>query len=390
MNIVNFRNIAKITYWLLVLAVMAPLSFATQEQNPTPQQLIDQFETLFQDGRPTYGRIQERMKLHRVPGLSIAVIQNGKLAWTKGYGLLSANNHQPVTPDTVFSVGSVSKFVAAVLALRLVALNTMALDKNINTYLKDWKVAESSFTSQQPVTLRHILSHTAGFTVHGFQDFQPGERLPSTLEIVTGTHPAKNPPVIVNFVPGSKFRYSGGGTTVAQFAIEQVTEQSFSSAARQFVFKPLGMDRSTYQNPLPPSHGNIANAHNREGIPVALPRGWESMPEQAASGLWTSSLDLAKLMIMLIETHRGKRNDFLPIRLITDMMSPVHPSDFGLGPRLSPNGVFGHGGSNNSYKAQIRGNLNTGSGIVVLTNSASGRTIIEEVLNVYENLEQNP
>jgi len=333
-------------------------------------------------GEGTGTTISARMAHYGVPGVSVAVIRDGELSWARGYGVLQAGNSDPIDPETVFSVGSVSKVGAASTTLRLVDRGRLDLDRNVDEYLTSWQIPESAFTTDLKVTLRRILSHTAGLTVHGFGDYLPGRELPTTVQILNGEGPAMSPPVFVDIPVGSQFRYSGGGVTVQQLVIEDVTGMSFPEAARRFVFGPLGMDRSTYENPLPESHGNIAKAHRRNGQPAALPRGYESMPETAASGLWTTPSDYAKLVIALIESYQGVDGSFLSHSVTQDMMTEVDPSSYGLGPALhgsSETRRFHHGGSNNSYKAWMEGHLQTGDGVIVFANGAGGGALTHEI-----------
>ncbi len=342
--------------------------------------VIENFENSFRSGRTVYATIEERMILHRVPGASIAVIKNGKLAFAKGYGVKQAGSNNMVDTETVFSVGSISKVAAAVATLRLVEHGKLDLDTDVNQYLSSWKVAENKYTKKQPVTLRHILSHTAGFTIHGFGDFQPEEELPSILDTLMGRPPAKHSAVEVVFTPGTNYRYSGGGITVEQLVIEETTKLDFVTAAKKLVFEPLNMKRSTFRNPLPASHENIAKAHGSNGELRALPRGWESMPEMAASGLWTTPTEIAMLIVALIDAYKGERSSILGTILAKDMMTRVGPGEFGLGPELLQANLFQHGGSNDSYRAFMLANLITGNGIVVFTNSANGRPLVDEII----------
>ncbi len=326
--------------------------------------------------------IEERMAHYGVAGVSVALIEDGALLWAKGYGLKQAGTHDAIDPETVFSVGSVSKVGTAAITLRLVDEGRLDVDRPVNEYLQRWKVPSNEFTEREPVTLRKIMSHTAGLTVHGFQDFQPGEDLPEVVQILDGAPPAKNPPVRVDLLPGSEFRYSGGGTTVEQLVIEDVTGLSFPEAAREHLFGPLGMRRSTYENPLPAAHGNVARAHGPDGKPRALPRGWEAMPEAAASGLWTTPSDYARLIIALIESYQGDGDTFLRYETARDMMTAVPPSIFGLGPEVGGEGPtrnFVHGGANDSYRAWIAGYLAEGDGLVIFTNGARGNELIAEI-----------
>lgn len=335
--------------------------------------------------------IEERMKHFGVPGMGIAVIRNGEIAWARGYGVLQAGRDAPVNPDTMFSVGSVSKVGAAVVILRLADQGRIGIDQDVNELLVSWQVPENEYTEAADVTLRGILSHTAGLTVHGFADFQPDEDLPSTVEILRGIDPAKNQPVVVDIPIGSQYRYSGGGTTVAQLVVEDTTGMPFHEAARGLMLDPLGMLRSTYDNPLPVAFTNVAKAHDGRGRPRALPRGYESMPEVAAAGLWTTPRDFAKLVIALMKAYNSADGVFLSQSAARDMMTEVHPSPHGIGPRISGDGAsrtFGHGGSNESYKARFRAHLSSQSGVVVFTNGARGSRLIDEVFDALAGVEE--
>jgi len=326
--------------------------------------------------------IQERMAHWKVPGMSLAVIRDGKIAWAKSYGVKQAGTDDMIDTETVFSVGSCSKVGTAAITLRLVDEGKLDLNTDVNKYLTRWQVPQNEFTETRAVTLRGIMSHSAGLTVHGFPDFRPGAELPTVVDTLNGTKPARTRPVRVFAEPGTRYKYSGGGVTIEQLVIEEVTGLSFPEAARHHLFEPLAMTRSTYENPLPTSHGNIARAHNSRGEPTALPRGWESMPEMGASGLWTTPSNYARMLIAFIESYRSAADTFLSADVARDMMTEVGPSPYGLGPKLSGQGThrrFAHGGSNNSYKAAMEGHLVTGDGLVVFTNGANGGSLLREV-----------
>ncbi len=333
------------------------------------------------DPNPARHALIDRMAHYGLPGMAVAILQDGEVAWVRGYGTREQGKDAPVGPDTVFSVGSISKIANAALILRLVAEGRLDLDADVNRDLTSWRVPDNRHTHKRPVTLRAILSHTAGFNVHGFPDFQPGEDLPTALDTLNGRRPARNSRVRVTFEPGSKMDYSGGGVTVSQVLVEDVTGLSYEEAARRYVFDPLGMDRSTFVNPLSETHGDIAHAHDEDGAPTALPRGYEAMAEWAASGLWTSARDLGRLVAALMGSARGD-NDFLAQDLAMDMMTREANSWHGLGPQLNgegPTRVFHHSGSNDSYRAWMEGHLASGAGIVILTNSVRGAYVRSEL-----------
>ncbi|WP_223115537.1 serine hydrolase domain-containing protein [Luteimonas suaedae] len=327
--------------------------------------------------------LQARMAHHRVPGVAIAVLKDGQVVQAMGFGVRQAGTQEAIDADTLFSVGSISKIATAATSLRLVADGRLDLDRDVNGYLRAWQVAPLPGVANAPVTLRMLMSHTAGLTVHGFKDFLPGEPLPALPEILDGTPPAKNDPIRLQHAPGLKVDYSGGGTMVQQRVIEDVAGQPLEAVARAQVFDPLGMHRSTFLSPLPAERGNIARAHDRDGAPIALPRGWQAFPEQAASGLWTSANELGAFVGALIRSYRGA-DGLLPQSLARQMMTEVAPSPHGLGPQLEGAGatrIFHHGGANDSYHAWIEGYLETGDGFVILTNGANGYALHREIRN---------
>lgn len=372
--------------WILAAVLFAPIALATQNKMTKDPRILA-FETGLIDpmkrgkDNPKRWTIDQRLATHQVPGVAVAIIDNNKVVWSAGYGTKLTGSKQFIDGDTVFSVGSVSKMVNAALVLRLVAEGKLDLDADVNTYLKSWKVEESRFTTTHKATLRRILAHTAGFSQHGFADYLPNEHLPTPLQTLNGTGPAKNSRVRLMFEPGKMMDYSGGGITVSQQLIEDVTGLAYPDAAQKYVFAPLKMSRSTFVNPLPEDYQNIAKAHDEYGRPTALPRGYEAMPEMAASGLWTSAEDLAKFVLALINSQHLD-DGFLPKEIAHDMMTRVKNSWYGLGPRLNGNGtthVFHHGGANNSYRAYIEGQINEGKGIVVLTNGTDGHWVHREI-----------
>lgn len=332
--------------------------------------------------------ILQLMTAYDVPGVSVAVIKNKQLLWAKGFGVIQAGAIKSIDSETVFSVGSISKVCTAMITLKQVDNKKLDLNKDVNDYLTQWKIPSNRNTRDYSVTLKNILSHTAGLSVHGFGDFQPGERLPNTVEILNGQYPAKNSAVRVIFEPGSQFKYSGGGTTVQQLILEELFNNDFDEIAKNQLFNPLNMKRSSYQNPLPTNFGNIAKAHGRTGQPRALPRGYEAMPEKAASGLWTTPTDLSKVIISLMNSYEGEEEEFLSPLLTKQMMVPIAPGKFGLGPIINEELTFQHGGSNDSYKSFFQGNLKTGNGFVIFTNGANGGRFNKELRGVFENLQK--
>jgi len=203
-------------------------------------------------GRPAAPMaLADRMKAHGVQGVSIAVINDHRIEWARGYGVADAAAGSPVDGGTLFQAGSISKPVAAAAALVLVQNKKLDLDRGVRRWEKSWKVAENAFTKGHPVTLRGILSHTAGLTVSGFPGYPRGAALPTVAQILDGLPPANTPAVVVDQRPGEQFRYSGGGYTVLQLLLVDVTKKPFPDLVQELVLGPLPMTRSSYQQPPP-------------------------------------------------------------------------------------------------------------------------------------------
>ncbi|HET6328479.1 MAG TPA: serine hydrolase domain-containing protein [Planctomycetaceae bacterium] len=329
------------------------------------------------------GKLAERMKQLRVPGVSVAVINDYKIEWAKGYGLADSKTKAPVTTETLFQAGSVSKPVAAMAALKLVEEGKLNLDRDVNAQLKSWKVPENKFTEKHPVDLRAILSHTAGFTVHGFPGYAVGQPIPTLPQIFDGVKPANTGSIRVDKVPGKGFRYSGGGTTVMQQLVIDVTRRPFPQVTHDLVLAPLAMTSSSYAQPLPADWAaRTATAHNRLGNPI--PGRWHIYPEMAAAGLWTTPSDIARYIIEVQLAHLGKSHKVLSHKMVEEMLTPQNGGPVGLGPFLEASGSsrrFGHGGSDAGFICKFVGYLDRGQGAMVMTNSDTGGQLAEEVMN---------
>jgi CubicO group peptidase (beta-lactamase class C family) len=190
----------------------------------------------------------DRMAALKVPGLSIAVIHDGQIDWARGYGV-SKEGGPAVTSQTLFQAASVSKAISALAALHAVDIGRLNLDGDVNQYLKHWKVPFNSFTNQTKVTLRQLLTHTAGMTVHGFHGYSPSASVPTLVQVLEGTPPANTPPIRVDILPGTQWRYSGGGYVVVQQLLEDVNGESFAKFVKDNVFTPVGMGPSAETAP---------------------------------------------------------------------------------------------------------------------------------------------
>lgn len=309
---------------------------------------------LFAADQPIRWTLAERMAHYRVPGVSIAVINEGKIEWARGYGVIEARGSTPVAPDTLFQAASISKPVTATAVLRLVEAGKLQLDQDVNSALKSWQVPAHPASKNEKVTIRRILSHTAGLTVHGFRGYAEGEPVPSLLQILNGEQPANSAAIRVDTVPGTQERYSGGGYVVLHQLLRDVTEQSFPALLQASVLDPLRMTRSTFEQPLPAVFAaTAARAHRGDG--TAITGQWHTYPELAPDGLWTTPSDLARFAIELQRSLEGQSTKVLTADMTKQMLTKQLGS-MGLGIVLMGEGAaqrFEHGGGNAGFRCNL-------------------------------------
>jgi CubicO group peptidase (beta-lactamase class C family) len=317
----------------------------------------------------------------KVPGASVAIIRSGALAVTRCYGTLKAGGTEPVDADTLFQAASISKPVTAMAVLRLVQEGRFGLDQDINEILRSWKVPGNRFTAAHSVTVRAILSHTAGLTVGGFPGYRIGDPLPTLTQILSGTPPASTPAIEVDVEPGTLYRYSGGGYTILHLLVAEQSGKAFPVALKGMVLSPLEMTRSTFEQPLPERLvGNVAAGHDRSG--AAVKGGWHVYPELAPDGLWSTPTDLAKLAIEVDRSLRGESNRVLNPELTRFMVTRglgAHGLGFevnGEGPSLR----FRHDGSNRGYRCRLVFYPELREGAVLMTNGGRGDEVIVDLM----------
>lgn len=325
--------------------------------------------------------VHEAMKRHGNGGISVAVINNYEIAWTKGFGLREADKDAPITPDTLFSAGSMSKSVFAVLCVVLEEKGLLDLDAPVQQYLKSWKLPENEYTRGATISLRKLLSHTAGTTVHGFPDFYSEDDIPTHLQVLNGTPPATTEPVVVYLRPGKLHSYSGGGYQIAQLAVEDHLGTSLEELAKEHIFGPLGMTHATYRQYG--SDGfptNIAAAHDSYGVP--LKGRFPVHPEEAAAGLWCTPRDLALLIIDIQKALAGKESKVVSPAAAKKLTTAVL-SQYGLGYRVRELSFAGqcfyHSGSNDGIGGFHFGTMEGGNGMVVLASGENRADIIGDI-----------
>jgi CubicO group peptidase (beta-lactamase class C family) len=337
---------------------------------------------------PTRWTMAERMERYGCPAVAVATFHDGTIDWADGFGTRTAGTAEPVNGDTVFMVASCSKPVTATLVLQQVAAGVLDLDTDVNRYLRRWQIPTNEFTANDPVTLRRMLSHTAGLTVNGWGVYlRDGRPIPSELDLLEGRPPSHMPPVRVDKAYDGTSRYSGGGFLLSQMLLEDVLGIPFAELAQRELFGPLGMTRTTFAHPLSSQFvdsvgGDIASGHGDDGTP--FPGGWAHAPEMGAGGLCSSARDYARFLLAIHQAHQGAPNAVLPRELALEMATPTANGAFGLGFRVVHDGDrlrLNHGGSNDGYQTETNLFPELGDGAVVFTNSASGIFLFREVFN---------
>ncbi|MCA0374556.1 MAG: beta-lactamase family protein [Gemmatimonadetes bacterium] len=323
--------------------------------------------------------LEARMRALKVPGVSIAVIDGDRVAWSRGFGVRDTSTRAPVTTATRFQAASLSKPIAALGVLRLVQQGRLGLDDDVRTRLRTWQMPASPFLDSGRVTPRLLLTHRAGIAVSGFAGYAQTDAVPTLRQVLDGAAPANHPALRVVRTPGQVNAYSGGGYTVMEQVMEDVSGARFVDLLQREVLTPLGMLRSTYATLSPSERDDIARGHLASGAQV--PGAWRTHPEHAAASLWTTSCDYANAVLAMQRAARGATSP-LPAALVREMMTLQAPTQgIGVGLKGAPVPFrFSHTGSNVGYKAIMLGYLDQPRGAVVLTNGDGGAELMNELV----------
>ncbi|MBD2754966.1 serine hydrolase domain-containing protein [Spirosoma validum] len=375
------------TPFLLLTGLFACFSVYGQTTSSLPEK-IRQVEThllpilIVEGDTASQFSLEARMKHYKVPGVSLAVIRNGKIEWAKGYGFADQEANRRVDTTTLFQASSISKPIAALAALHWVEAGKFALDSNINNYLKDWQVPDSPLTATEKVTLRRLMTNTAGLTVHGFAGYPKGKSVPTLIQILNGETPANSRAIQLDTIPGKVNRNPGGGYVVLQKAMIDQVGKPFPEIMQETVLAKLGMTRSTYEQPLPAKLDSMAaTAYTSYGTPVN--GSWYTYPEMAAAGLWSTPSDLARYVINVQQSLQGKSNKVISKPMAKQMLTK-HLGSMGLGPALRNTGdslIFSQSGGNQGFRCLFMAHATKGDGVVIMTNADSGLELAQELLN---------
>lgn len=322
-----------------------------------------------------FGRLSEL----KVPGASVAVVRDGKIEWASTYGWANFTDKVALDTNTLFQAASISKPITAIGVLKLVEDGKLDLDTDVNTYLKSWQIPDSDLTDSQKVTLRLLLTHTAGVNVHGFAGYEINPNL-STVDVLNGK--GNSDSIQVVRIPGTEWTYSGGGYVIIQQIIEDVTGEPFDVYMDREILPALNMSRSTFAQPLPEElHSNTSLAY-RSDMSVNE-HGWNTYPEIAPAGLWTTPRDLASYFLEINAIYTDRKTDgVLSPESLDEMLTP-RLGDWGLGPALEWSGDslrMQHGGKNMGFSNIFVGQPKLGNAAIIMTNGDNGTIAMREIL----------
>ena len=356
---------------IALIAQIGPLSVTAMERGVSPSAQDIHQALLF---------VPDRMARQHVPGLSLACIHDGTVAWTQAFGVARLGG-EPVTPQTLFQGSSIGMPLTAVAVLRLVEQGKLNLDADVSQYLKSWKLPTNKFTEQKKVTLRELLSHTAGVAVHGFEDYAAGKQVPTLVQVLNGESPANSAPVTIDYVPGSQFRYAGGNYAILEQILIDVTGESFPDLMQELVLQPLHMAHSTFQQPIPETlEPLIATPYDKDGN--AIEGGPRISPVMAVGGLWTTPADLALFALGIQNALAGKPGAIVSPSTAHEMLQAAR-GDYGLGFAVAGTGrnrYFFHPGANLGYLSFFFG-YERGDGVVLMSNQQHSKALMLEIIH---------
>jgi CubicO group peptidase (beta-lactamase class C family) len=369
----------------LLILFLLPLTVSSQTIDPAIQKKITAVENslapaiIFGDTVPKMN-IEKRMKETTIPGLSIAVIRNYKIEWSKGYGWADVEEKRKVTTDTRFQAASISKSINSLGVLKLVEMGKLDPEADINTYLTTWKFPYDSLSHNKKISVYNLLSHTAGLDIHGFPGYEKTDTLPTLQQILDGKRPANTKAVRSLFEPGTKFKYSGGGITISQLILTNITNSNYADWMQKNVLAPLDMTNSSYQQPPTPT-ANLATGYYGNGKPVTGK--YHIYPEQAAAGLWTTPTDLAKYIIECQLALEGRSKKVLSQAMMKKRLTPYIDSNAALGvfiEKKEGESYFTHNGGNEAFLCTSYGSMQGGNGVVIMINGENF-AVINELLS---------
>ena len=376
----------------VILIILLFLSLNTLAQNVNDKiKLFENDLNHWDKSKSKKWTLKARMAFYNTNAVSIAVIRDYKVEWVKAYGYADVSEKKSATPQTIFQAASISKSINSIGVLKLVEEGKLGLNSDINNYLKTWKFPYDSIAKGRKISIANLLSHTAGLSVGGFVGYEKGKDLPTTIETLNGLKPSNSNPVRSIFEPGLKFQYSGGGITITQLILEDITGERYEDYMKKNVLIPLEMRNSSFNQPPTQMDENLlATGYSAGG--KAINGKYHLYPEKAAAGLWTNPTDLAKYIIETQLSVLGKSNK------IRSQETSLKRIENNLGVFLinfDGTKYFQHSGGNEGFVCHYIGSMEGGNGLVLMTNGSSTKFLEEIVssiasLNAWKNYPLKP
>lgn len=331
--------------------------------------------------------LKQRLAEYNVPGVSVAFMRDGQVVWTLQSGVKDVISDLPLDENTVFQAGSISKPAFASVLMKYRQDNLLDLDTDVNKLLTSWQLPQHEWTGQEVVSLRKLLSHSAGTTLHGFPGYAAAKPVPTLQQVLEGVAPANTAAVTVDIQPGSRMRYSGGGTTLAQLTLQDVSGEQLPSMAERLLFNPLGMTRSSFKQPISSKlSDNMAIPYSGDGTPVK--GGAHTYATLAAAGLWSTPTDMLKMASAVRSAYLGAKTDWISkataVEILTTNAPTAKSPNVGMGFFINMSGEgeilgFGHGGADEGFMSQLYLELDSGDGYAIMTNGNNGTQLIGEL-----------
>ncbi len=380
-----FKSIVKLLLVLMIAIATANGCNYKREYSPEVRERISRVENNLTpwnvSRRGPRWSISQRMAFYNIKGLSIAVVNNYKIEWAKGYGWADISENRLVTEKTLFQAASISKSLNGIGIMKLVQDKKLDLNADINDYLKSWQFPYDEISKNRKITVANLLSHTAGLNLHGFPGYEINDSIPSLIQILDGRSPSNTEAVRSVKEPGIEVAYSGGGITISQLIVEDITGEPYESFMQKKILDPLGMSSSFFnQFPDKKFRKHIATGYYLNGDEVQGKH--HIYPEQAAAGLWTNPIDLCLSVIETQLSYIGKSEKVLSPEMTRLRLTPVM-QDAALGVFVDEKGearYFTHDGGNTGFSCQLTACLDDGNGVVIMTNSDNG-SILQEIVN---------
>ncbi|WP_210758479.1 serine hydrolase domain-containing protein [Croceimicrobium hydrocarbonivorans] len=334
----------------------------------------------FLDEEEELQSIQSKLTEYTIPALSLSVIEHGEISWSELYQNPAFATQSELDCSTIFQAASLSKPVTYMAALRMEAAGAIDMDRDIESYLKDFHLPEGEQSAENPVTFRNLFSHTSGISRGGYLGYDQDSALPSDLDILKGSPGVNTPAIQVALPPNFTLSYSGGGYTLAELALQDIFQAEFPEIMDQWILRPLQMKHSLFDQPLPDSLApRVAKGHDTNG--KMINGGWNNYPQQAAAGLWSTSQDMALFLIEIYKAYHGKSALFTQaeIEAMLDQQREGHVYGFII--QRAGNAIsLTHYGGNVGYRSGMTINLTNGNGLVYLINSDNGADLGNELL----------